>query len=53
MNLRYDTIDDQDLLTSVDHIELFLANVDQSVDQMEKNQESAEKGSGRFSGLVR
>jgi integrase len=36
MNFRYDTIDDQDLLTAVDQLEAFLQNVDQSVDHNEK-----------------
>ena len=33
MNFRYDTIDESDLLNSINKIEAYLENVDHSVDQ--------------------
>ncbi len=42
MDSRYDIVDESDLLTAVDQIEAFLRNVDQSVDQAQKNGSQAE-----------
>jgi integrase len=35
MNIRYDQIDDSDLLNAIDQLEVFFQNVDHSVDQMQ------------------
>ena len=37
MDLRYDEIDESDLTNAVEQLELFFRNVDQTVDQIEKN----------------
>ena len=36
MDSRYDIVDESDLLTAVDQIEVFLQSVDQDVDQTQK-----------------
>jgi len=42
MDSRYDIIDEQDLLTAVDQLEIYLENVDQSVDQQQKRSSQKE-----------
>ena len=42
MDSRYDIVDESDLLAAVDRIEAFLRNVDQNVDQAQKNGSQAE-----------